>query len=74
VIGTRSSTASRPPHDVLSSMRRPSPLGEPSENAIEERACPVCGARSGQPCTSGKAGSGIQLGAIAHAGRFIAAQ
>jgi hypothetical protein len=74
VISARSSTASRAPHDELSSMRRPSQPGEPSENAIEERACPVCGARSGQPCTSAKAGSGIQLGAIAHAGRFVAAQ
>jgi hypothetical protein len=55
-------------------MRRPSQLGEPKENAIEERACPVCGAPSGQPCTSDKAESGIQLGAIAHAGRFVVAQ
>jgi hypothetical protein len=55
-------------------MPRASQLGEPSENAIEERACPVCGARSGQPCTSDRAAIGIQLGAIAHAGRFVVAQ
>jgi len=68
------STAPRPPHDVLNFMPRASQLGEPSENAIEERACPVCGARSGQPCTSDRAAIGIQLGAIAHAGRFVVAQ
>jgi hypothetical protein len=55
-------------------MRRQSQPGEPSEKAIEERACPVCGARSGQPCTSEITGNGIQLGAIAHAGRFVVAQ
>jgi hypothetical protein len=55
-------------------MRRVSKLGEPSENAIEERACPICGARSGQPCTSDNAASGIQIGDFAHAGRFVAAK
>jgi hypothetical protein len=71
VIGARPSTVSQARDDVLTCMRRPSQLGE---NAIEERACPVCGARTGQPCTSDKAANGIQLGAVAHAGRFIAAQ
>jgi hypothetical protein len=74
VIRALPSTVSQLPHDVLGFMPRSLPLGEPSENAIEERACPVCGARSGQPCTSDRAANGIQLGAIAHAGRFVVAQ
>jgi hypothetical protein len=74
VIGARPSTASRVPDDVLAFMRRLPQIGEPSESAIEERACPVCGARSGQPCSAGKAAAnGIQIGAIAHAGRFVVA-
>jgi hypothetical protein len=54
-------------------MRYTSQLRDVGEYAVEEHPCPVCGAYSGQPCISDKAASGIQLGEIAHAGRFVAA-
>jgi len=73
VMSIRSSTASRSRRDVLTSVRHLPQPGDLSSNTIQERACPVCGARSGQPCISDKAASGMQLGAITHAGRFVVA-
>jgi hypothetical protein len=47
-------------------------FGPRHDTAVEGHACPICGARSGQPCVSTKsAGTGMRLTA-AHAGRVAA--
>jgi hypothetical protein len=44
-------------------------FGPRHDTAIESHSCPICGARSGQPCVSTKAAAnGMRLSA-AHAGR-----
>jgi hypothetical protein len=73
--------------EVLSSGNRPFAFGHRSQavsaqkrvhfgprhdTAVESHACPICGARSGQPCVSTKsAATGMRLTA-AHAGRVAA--
>jgi hypothetical protein len=68
----RSSTFHVVPRDVLTSVRHVPQPDDLNESPIVQHACPVCGAHSGQPCISDKAAGGIHLGAIAHAGRFVA--
>lgn len=49
-------------------------FGPRHDTAEVSHACPICGARSGQPCVSTKnAATGIRL-AAAHAGRVAAPQ
>jgi hypothetical protein len=57
--------------------RRRGPISAPPtlrasyDTTMERRACPVCGAASGQPCVSMKgAASGMRLTSLAHAGRL----
>jgi hypothetical protein len=68
----RSSTVLSTQRDVLTPVRHVSQPRDLNESPVEQHACPVCGAHSGQPCVSDKAAGGIQIGAIAHAGRFVA--
>jgi hypothetical protein len=47
-------------------------FGPRHDTAVESHACPICGARSGQPCVSAKAlATGMRLTAT-HAGRIAA--